>query len=93
MVERMPRGIGSRCGVNCIWSEVRCSCSSSSPVWRWPKTEYAERLSAACMKCVFADGDLPAPLTPLLESQMMPCCTLTRPAASRGANARMIEVA
>ena len=37
-VERIPRGMGNRCGVNWICSRVSCSCSSSSPVWRWPKT-------------------------------------------------------
>ncbi len=33
-------------------------------MWRCPKTAYAERLSAAYIKCVFAVAALPAPLTP-----------------------------
>ncbi len=36
------------------------------------------------MKCVFAVGALPAPLTPLFESATMPWSRSTSPAATRG---------
>jgi hypothetical protein len=54
--------------------------------------EYAEKFSVTSQKCVLRLGFRPAPLTPLLASQMMPAFRSIIPASTRGAMARLAAV-
>ena len=89
MVERMPRGMGSRWGVNwiCVGGEGELF-EELAGVAVAEDVVGGEVVGCAYMKWVLAVGALPAPLTPLLASQMMPWSRSTRPARSSRARAR-----
>src|SRR5262245_27881038 len=90
IVERMPRFTGSRCGVNTSRDEFS-SCQISGAC-RCLKTLYALKLSVTSEKCVPAVGDLPAPLTPDFESQMMSNVSSMSPDCCKGMSGRRAEV-
>src|SRR5690606_25102594 len=91
---RMPRVIGTRCGVKVIATgrPAACdsTCSTSGTCW-WRLTLYAFRFSFTSEKWTPIDSPRPAPDTPDLASTMIVAGSI-QPAATAGTRPSSIVV-
>ncbi len=96
IVDRMPRSIGSKCGVNSRSQSAprvarlarisnRCRCELPTP--------YGRKFSVTSAKSSSSLGEAPAPLTPLAAAMFTVAPGAISPAFANGANATRMLVA